>query len=662
MLDQNGHFKSVLDLFVPMISSLFRKRKIGSISQSETQKVIDWFYEEYGLRIPVHPMISILNRMQDLGILKTTKGYFYYVSNQNSFQVDQTEFELSSTKFDLEFEEIIRDYQEFALTKHGKTLTKEEAYNHILLILDDHDLDLAFVNQNPSSAFSDSINQSVINKNLFYDFIKNIFEEKSPKFDVIHDVVFGHIIASAMFYTNIRPLSIKDSKTETHYYLDTGILFGLFGLNGEYELSGYQEFIQLLIDSGGKVKLFEHTYQEFVNIIESCGEWIDSPSFTETKASRALRTFRDLGYHRSDIDLFIKRLPEKIDSLEISIEEIPNPNVDKRFQIDEQEFQDQLISIYQQKNPYFNVEEKEDTIEYDVKSVSAVFKQRRGRVPRNLSECKVVFVTRNPTLAYASKLHENTYPHHDSFYIPTVVTDVFLGTILWLSSPIDVKFQDYSKKHLIANIYAALNPTKQHFNLFLNEVNKLKIDGSLTEDEVIFLRTSSLARELLQESTLGDPNKITPKTPSEILDQIRNEERLKAQQEFDQKERFLKNENEALREKLLQQEEENRKKENDILEKDQNNQNLMDKLEKEIKQKINRWAWSILGLIIFIITFLFLVSEKLIPLEIDPQIVLFAQVITIGIGIISLVFNINLRDMKDNLVNRLVNKKIAKES
>ena len=51
----------------------------------------------------------------------------------------------------------------------------------------------------------------------------------------------------------------------------------------------------------------------------------------------------------------------------------------------------------------------------------------------------------------------------------------------------------------------------------------LKNDEKISEDDYILLRDSQVAMELLAEETLGDPDKYTPKTPTEILDKIRKE-------------------------------------------------------------------------------------------------------------------------------------------
>ena len=654
MLDRNENLKSYMDLFIPMVIELMKKRKIKNFGRNEISNVIQCFYNEYGLKIPYHPMVTIINRMIQEDYLKTTsvRQHEPIQFTPNYDKIDQTEYDISSKKFDAEFDIVVQEYVKFANKKHSIRLTEDQAYDHIILVLKDHDLDIAFMNQEGTSILPSQEDGSNLSKNLFYDFVRTLFEEKSQNLELVNEIVFGYIIASALLFTEIKP--VKTIKRKTTYYLDTGILFGLLGINSNYEQEVFSDFIYLLQEKGGVVKIFEHTYQEFINIIDSCVEWIDNPNYDPNKASRALLFFKSEGYHRSDIELFIKQLPEKIKSFGIEIEDIPDPNINTNFQMDEEEFQRKLIDLYRENNPNFDEEEKEGTINYDVKSVSAVFKQRGGKVARNIEECKFLFVTTNSTLAFASKLHENNYPLHDTFYIPTTVTDVFLGTILWLSSPNYLNLEDFSKKHLISHCYAALNPTKQQFTLFLNEVNKLKQDGSLTEDDITYLETSPEARRLLQEKTLGDAMKITSKTPIEILQEIQSEAERKAKEKFTPIQTELEKRNKELIEELRQNKEEIDKKEKQYIE-------LSNKLKEEVKKEVN--TFSIILIVFFIIIFVFLqiIDENLITININNNIKIAIKWISLFISIVGIVFDINIKQCKNKKVNEIVAKKLLKK-
>ena len=461
------------------------------------------FQKIYGLIIPYHPMLAIVNKAIASGYaVEASKGVFVPVFDK----FNSEDFNELNAKYDKELQKLLTKYIAFALDKHGFELSEDEAYKHFMLLLEDHDLEIVFINDEGSSILP-LIDKSIIDVNLAYDFVRTIYEQDLSDFQMIADIAFGHIIASSLLF--YREMPKATNKMKANYYLDTGILFGLSGLDGDYEKSVYEEFIKLIKDNQGNIFIFNHTYDEFVNIIDACKIWVDNPGYDPYKASRALIYFKSLGYHNTDIDLFISKIPKILKEFGIEKTAPPDPNIDNHHQLSEADFQKALIEIYKSNNPYFDEEQKEGTIYLDVRSVSAIYKERKGCCPRTIEEADFLFVTRNSTLAYASKLFEKGIITVDHFYIPTTVTDVFLGTILWLSLPLKVDLQDISKRRLISQCYAALQPTKQIKKLFLAEVQKIESDKLLSDDEIILLKTSNVAQELLQEKTLGDPNKVT---------------------------------------------------------------------------------------------------------------------------------------------------------
>jgi len=82
---------------------------------------------------------------------------------------------------------------------------------------------------------------------------------------------------------------------------------------------------------------------------------------------------------------------------------------------------------------------------------------------------------------------------------------------------------EINERRIIAEIYAALQPSEVLLERYLTEVEKLRNDKRITEDDYILLRDSQVARELLAEETLGDPDRYMPKPSVEILDKIRKE-------------------------------------------------------------------------------------------------------------------------------------------
>ena len=649
-LDQHSTIHDYLDIFVPFLITLIKKKGIKDLH--DVKSVCEAFHEEYGLHVPHHPMQTILNKLLSLGYAtEITKGVFVPVVDK----VNTNDFSRLSLEYETIYDNLVEKYILFSYKKHNIGIDKIDATNHFIQLLQDRDVDVLFAIENGGSILP-PVERSTIDLNLLYDFLRTTYVSDPTAFKQFADICFGYIIASSLLI-NYNKTQNQLSNT-VDYYLDTGILFGISGINGEYEKNVYDDFCKLLKSTNGNIKVFEHTVDEFLNIIERCKDWVDNPMYDPLKANQAIMHFRSEGYHTTDIDLFIHRFPKLLKIYDIEIVEKPDPNVNTILQIDETEFQNTLIDIYLQKNPYFDMEEKEETLNFDVQSVSAVYKLREGAFPRTLDECKAVFVTRNSALAFASKLFEKSINIENHFYIPVTVTDTFVGTILWLSSPVSEKIQDIFSKRLIANSYAALQPTKQLRMLFLAEVTKAESDKLLSSDDLVVLRTSNVAMGLLQETTLGDKSKITIQTPIEIMNEIRARERALAWEVYEHEKSILMKQN-AVQETALNEKEKELAKKNAELDASRaEKQELVDRITSKVKKQADRTAWSIFAFFALIVVFVFLQDVGIIRLGINPIIFSWINYTAKGLGLLSLFFNFNLVGTKDWLIRKIIKREL----
>jgi len=217
--------------------------------------------------------------------------------------------------------------------------------------------------------------------------------------------------------------------------------------------------------------------------------------------------------------MFINSVDKTLDEYSIKrIDTTPDPHIYSHYQIGEEKLQRFIIETYGISD--IEIQEMDYTIQKDVQSIFSVYKLRKGRRPQNIKQAKYIFITTNSSLAYANKNFEKE-EYGQGFYIPACVTDTFVGTLIWLKNP--HKAVEINERKIIAEIYAALQPSEALLKRYLTEVEKLRNDKKISEDDYILLRESEVARELLAEETLGDPDKYMPKTPIEILDKITKE-------------------------------------------------------------------------------------------------------------------------------------------
>lgn len=103
----------------------------------------------------------------------------------------------------------------------------------------------------------------------------------------------------------------------------------------------------------------------------------------------------------------------------------------------------------------------EYTMQIDVTSLISVHKLRVGNRPRTMNEAKHIYLTTNGALACVSNSIENGIHGEQIRYLPSIVTDTFIGTMLWLHYP--QKCSDILDRKLIEHCCSILQPKKTSY-------------------------------------------------------------------------------------------------------------------------------------------------------------------------------------------------------
>jgi hypothetical protein len=516
--------RDYIDGFVPFVVTLMQKKRYDTI---EVDTIRADFESEYGLSIPYHPMIAILDRARRQGYIRKSRTGLY-LPVERRVAVDG--FTDIATEQERKYRKVINEFLKYCREEYDIAVSESEADAAFVSFLREYDLDILFIAQERSSLLPE-LGASTAHKFLVKSFVTHAYECEPEIFAFIADMSAGHIIANTLLHRDYD--KFKGRLESCNFYLDIGFLFNVTGINGPEKREAYREFVKLLSSHQARTLVFRHTYDEYRGIMESCLQWIDSDYFDPFKASRALMYFKDQGFTASDVEQFILSVDSNLSEMNIEMVDRPDPSIDQVYQIDEERLQELIVEVYRQGDPYFDEEEKGHTIYLDVRSISAVCKLRRGHKPTRLQNANHVFVTTNSSLAYASRLFELEEADCTYFFIPTVLTDMLVGTIVWIHSPSKVSIND---RRLIANCYAALQPSKALIKRLVDAADRLTNEGEITAEEVTILKESRVARNLLQRETLGDPDRFTDKTAVMVLEEIRARIRREEQETYREKE------------------------------------------------------------------------------------------------------------------------------
>jgi len=497
-----------IELFIPFIATLILNKKYSEIT---IEKICNDFNDEYGIKIPYHPMQTILRRAKTRSLIKKSADKWFPIEdNLLKYNISTKTIEQTS-----EIDQLINNFMEFSQIKYGKPFTFQDAENILISFLKDNDKEILFAFENVSllpdvDAKKEQI--FILNK-----YIKYLYENNYSNYKLLSKFVTGFVFASCIFYS--ESTHYKGNIRNVKIFLDTRIILRLVGLEGQYRRTCYEEFMKLLKARGAKLYIFEHTYDETIGIINDCEKWIRNKRYNPILASPVLKHFIENNFSEVEVSLFSSKVNTRLAFEDITKQEDFSFKELTQYQIDNQKLHDLIVEVYSKSKNFYEDPSKEEVIYRDVKSIAAIYKLRKGTKPRFIKDAKAIFLTTNSSLAKANALY-NKQEQNGYYQIRECLTDVFLGTILWVESPNEIS--EMQEKKIIANCIAAIKPDDDLIKKFVNEIKKLESDNLLTENELYFLKTHKLVNELLSEKTLGDSDNFYDKLPEEILDEIKN--------------------------------------------------------------------------------------------------------------------------------------------
>jgi len=507
--------KDSIDAFIPFVIRLFDVKNYHNVN---IETICKDFVEEYGIQIPRYPMETILNRMKPQYLVK---GFGKITINRGEVRkyTQTIDFEKEARKYNWLLGNFIDFCKNFSTPL---SVSYEEADSLFINFLKDHDLDIIFAAylDEKMSILPNGLQVEDPDKIYLLNRYVNLLLQRGGEYsEYLIDSAVGHKYASLLLYREFS--NIRGKGACANYYLDVGILFDLTGINKAFRKKALEDLLSMLRDKGSSLWVFRHTYEEFLRIVEGCLNWIENNYYDPAKANRTLQYFMDEGYGVAEVLFFISQIDNILEKNKIQITNTPDPNVDQVYQIGRAELQKTILEVYNSSGYSFDLDDKEDTLERDEVSIESVYKLRKGNVPINLNIASHVFVTTNPGLAYASARFEQDILRRGYFTIPTVLTDTFIGTVIWAGEPTGL-VKEFNRSKLISYTNAMIQPRANLMSRFAQEVERAKNNqgNPISDESAYLLLTSSLPRKLLADKTLGNPNRITAQTPYEMLNEL----------------------------------------------------------------------------------------------------------------------------------------------
>ena len=503
-----------IDNFIPFLGYLLLKKGYDHLEPDDLKNLKIDFKDEYGLLIPNYALLTICNRAckKRPKILNRDSGILYVDKNE----VAKYDNSIKQKEVADKFEAIIKRIKVFAYEQFNMTVMEDEISDAIIQFLKHHDLDILFAAHDLTVL--PKVNSSAKYKYIISSYAIYAKEYEKENFNALADLAIGNALACAILYSDI---TYTGRLKNLNLYLDTPLILTMIGLSGKFKEDAFEELLNMLKADEANLKILETTRGEVDTILSNALAVLEKgeDNINIEKAPIAVRHCLDNGITASDLEMKIAGLEETLKDHGIGKSKVPDFMKSKDFQIDEEILKQTIIDTYKTHSPDFVLTQSKDrTIDRDVKVLAGIYRFRRGFKPRSIRESKDLFVTSNTSLAYASRLYEQKQDK-DPKVIPSCLTDVFIGTVLWLQTP--QKVIELNEKKFIADCYAAKQPSEALIRTYMTEVDKLRQNKRINQEEYYLLRSHQTAIKLLEEKTMGDPDAITGEAIGDIIARIK---------------------------------------------------------------------------------------------------------------------------------------------
>lgn len=440
--------------------------------------------------MPTKAVQHVLRRLQKRRILAPENGTFKVTSDLPASNLGQLR-QQAKIHIDSVINALITTAAE-----HGRVWTTDDATNAATAFLSKFTVEclrtFIFRTALPVLPATTSSDLYVVSK-----FLTAAQERGDAAFDSFIVLVKGLMYSNALLCPDLESLEKKFQ--DVTFYLDTPIILNLLGLQGAEAKRSADELIALIIKLKGSLAVFSHTVVESQHVLTFAATNLENPRVSGKVIEEARRSRVKL----SDLILARDSMDDRLRRMQVFVRKSPDYTSD--YQIDERAFESVLAEEVYYKG--------DGALLNDINSVRSIYILRKGRQPVRLEDSGAVFVTTNhgfARAAYTAGRH-----HNSTREVSSVITAYSLANIAWLKSPLEAP--TLPARETMALCYAALEPSRDLFHKYVEEMDRLLASGQISTRDHEILRLSPSAKDELMELTLGEEDALTHSSIWSIL-------------------------------------------------------------------------------------------------------------------------------------------------
>ena len=498
--------EDVLNAYARMVASIVQKKRYD---QCDANVLCVDFEEMYGFPVPFHPMKTIMEYCVYLGFFTYNTAAHAFFPNYDN--IDKEDFINVVKQKDAEYEKLLDTFSAFLVKQHNMYCSKEDLDEKIRAFIERYGI---------KSKTDRSLIHKVKDDYFFAEFL--VFCEESGKADVLDyldDYTVG-IALSEVFTYSEYPESFTSKNAKV--YLDTGLLFKLFGIDSSNQTNNYIEYIKNMQRLGIHVFVYEHTIIEMIGVIESSKRWIGNPAYDATLASETTYFFVTNNWTVDEIDELSVSIRIRLkDDFNIQTDNMAYPAAADIHTQPEADIRDMIVQIYKENVPNIDTDEKSRTIDQDARSIFYTYHKNNNMVAYHVDDVQNIFITTNRSLAKVGYRLSHSIAQSKEVFIPGVMNEIKWGTLIWFHSP--ARISSINRPRLVSAAYAAFRPNDDLVKKLNRKLVAMEECGQITPEQCYLLKVNPIAQKLLAQKTMNDPDHFVDATPLEILKELSRE-------------------------------------------------------------------------------------------------------------------------------------------
>ena len=361
--------EDILHAYARMIAALIQSKKYKTC---DVDTICKDFSAYYGFSVPYHPMQTILSTCMDLGFLAYNSSIHQFVPDYA--HIGEEDFMDIVEKTDQKHREILSRFKDFLQQEYDIYSSDEDMDEKILAFIERYGI---------KTKVDRRVLREVKDDYLFAAFLVHCEETgQTDILDYLNDYTIGLALSEVFAYCE-SPQSY--TARDACVYLDTGLLFRLFGIDSSNRADSYVSFIRNIQKLGMHVKVYDHTVNEMIGIIEGSKPWINNPNYDATLSSEATYYFVSNQWSIDQIDEFSGNVRTRLkEDFNITIDNMAYPKVEDIQTVTEATIKEMIIAEYKDSNPDVQIDDIDYSINQDAKSIFFTQHKNNTVVPYHL--------------------------------------------------------------------------------------------------------------------------------------------------------------------------------------------------------------------------------------------------------------------------------------